>query len=78
MNQFFLYFTTEYIKWRAVRSVLEPRNKVQKKSFQCLGAVALYLDLNGISFYPHENFFSFKQDLSSWETHVSINELFFL
>lgn len=74
MNQFFLYFTTEYIKWRVVRSVLVYyRNQVQNKSFQCFGAIASYLDLNGFLFLSYEDFFSFKQKLSSWETQVSIN-----
>lgn len=40
MSWFFLYFTTEYIKWRVVRSVLVYyRNEVQKKRrvFNVLG-----------------------------------------
>lgn len=54
MSQFFLYFTTEYIKWRVVKSALVYyTNEVQKKSFQCFGAITFYLDLNGFLFYPH-------------------------
>lgn len=76
INQFFLHFTIEYIKWRAVRSVLVYyRNEVQKKIFQCFGAISFYLDLNGFLFFilVTEDLFFFKQKLSSWEIHVSIN-----